>query len=50
MDNLTGRALYVHIEAVAKLHGYRDISDLCRKSGASRGALSDLNNGKTYSS
>jgi len=38
--------LYNRIESLAKERGYKNISELCAASGASRGSLTDLKKGR----
>lgn len=38
--------LFDHIEYLAKQHGFKNISELCAASGASRGSLTDLKMGR----
>ena len=41
--------LYKHIEQLGILHGYKDMTALCRAAGVSRSVMSELNNGRTLS-
>lgn len=49
MYEVTGKEMYDRIEKRALLMNYKDITELCRDSGASRGALSDLKYGRSES-
>ena len=47
MGEITGKILYERIETRAKEVGFKDITELCKATGASRSALSDLNCGRS---
>lgn len=49
MRQFYGKELYAWIDKIGKEKGFSDVTALCKASGASRGAVGNLNNGSSKS-